>query len=179
VRWKVTSSRYLNREEWATLRADTCEMPSGRMVDPYFVLEYPDWVSVVAVTADNQVVLVRQYRHALGEVLLELPGGCVDAADESPQAAMRRELLEETGFTAGEMIEVGVLSPNPATHDNLVYTFLATGCVKTAEPCPDPQEEIEVLLIDLADLAETARTEFTQAMHVASVFLALPALEGR
>jgi ADP-ribose pyrophosphatase len=177
VRWSVTDSRYLHRGDWATLRVDSCVMPSGRVVEPYYVLEYPDWVNVVAVTPDQQVVLVRQYRHALGEVLLELPGGCVDSADVSLEAAVRRELSEETGYSAGEVIRVGELSPNPATHDNLVHSFLAANCVKRSEPSPDPQEEIEVVVVPLSDLGRIARTEFRQAMHVASVFLALSALD--
>jgi 8-oxo-dGTP pyrophosphatase MutT (NUDIX family) len=152
-------------------------MPSGRVVDPYYVLEYPDWANVVAVTRDHEVVLVRQYRHALGEVVLELPGGCVDSADQSPEAAARRELLEETGYSAGNVIRVGELSPNPATHSNLVHGFLAMGCERTTEPALDPQEQIEVVLVPLEDLAAVARSEFRQAMHVASVFLALSALD--
>lgn len=175
--WRVTDSHYLHRGDWSTLRVDSCVMPTGRVVDSYYVLEYPDWVNVVAITPERQIVLVRQYRHALGEVLLELPAGCVDSADPSLEAAVRRELLEETGYSADEVIRVGELSPNPATHDNLVHSFLATGCVRTCDPTPDPQEEIEVLLVPLEDLARVARSEFKQAMHVASVFLALPALD--
>jgi ADP-ribose pyrophosphatase len=177
VFWKVTHSHYLHRGDWSTLRVDSCVMPSGRVVDPYYVLEYPDWVNVVAVTSDRQVVLIRQYRHGLGQVLLELPAGCVDSADTSPEAAARRELLEETGYSADRVVALGELSPNPATHDNLVHSFLATGCVRTCDPTLDPQEEIAVVLAPLEDLAQVARSEFKQAMHVASVFLALPELD--
>jgi len=179
VRWRVTDSRYVHRDDWATLRIDSCVMPSGRVVEPYYVLEYPDWVNVVAVTPDDEVVLVRQYRHALGEVVVELPGGCVDPADASAEAAIRRELLEETGYSAESVVELGALSPNPATHDNLVHTFLATGCVRTADQALDESEEIEVVLVPLAGLANIARSEMKQAMHVASVFLALAELSRR
>ena len=74
LNWKLLSSEYLFKDNWATLRADTCQMPNGNIISPYYVLEYPDWGNVVAITEDNQAILIRQYRHAAGEVILELPG---------------------------------------------------------------------------------------------------------
>ena len=77
--WEKLSSKYLVKENWATLRVDTCRMPDGTIIPDYYVLEYPDWVNAVALTSDKQVILVKQYRHAAGEVILELPGGCIES----------------------------------------------------------------------------------------------------
>ena len=96
LEWTLLGSTYIHKGPWATLRADKCEMPDGRIVDEYYVLEYPNWVNAVALTEDGKVLMVRQYRHAAGVVSLEIPGGVIDG-DEQPEDAMRRELLEETG----------------------------------------------------------------------------------
>jgi len=90
--WKILSSYYIHKGPWATLRSDRCEMPDGRIVEDYYVLEYPNWVNAVAITDDNKVLLVHQYRHAAGIVSLEIPGGVIEDG-ELPQDALRRELL--------------------------------------------------------------------------------------
>ncbi len=96
--WRIAGSRTIVKDRWTDLRADRCLTPAGTEIAPYYVLSYPDWVHVVAVTADDRMVLVRQYRHAVGETVLELPGGVIDASDRDPEAAARRELAEETGY---------------------------------------------------------------------------------
>src|SRR5688572_21410849 len=93
----LLSSSYLHKGPWATVRTDKCQMPDGRIVDEYYVLEYPNWVNAVAITGDGGILMVRQYRHAANIVSLEIPGGVIDG-DEKPEEAMRRELLEETGY---------------------------------------------------------------------------------
>src|SRR5664279_2839452 len=91
--WKILESHYIHK----IVRIDKCELPNGMTLDG-FVLEYGDWATILAVTKQQQVVLVRQYRHGAQKVMLELPGGAMDARDESPLQAARRELLEETGY---------------------------------------------------------------------------------
>src|ERR1700741_5284910 len=95
--WKTCYSEYIHKGAWATLRADKCEMPDGRIVDEYYVLEYPNWVNAVAITENNTVLMVRQYRHAAGIASLEIPGGVIDG-NELPEEPIRRELMEETGY---------------------------------------------------------------------------------
>ena len=92
--WKKLSSEYLFKESWFTVRKDKCEKPDGKIVDPYYVFEFPEWATAFPITEEGKVILVKQYRHALGEVCIELPGGCVDASDKSTEFAIRREFLD-------------------------------------------------------------------------------------
>jgi 8-oxo-dGTP pyrophosphatase MutT (NUDIX family) len=94
-------------------------MPDGRIVDQYYVLEYPNWVNAVALTTDNKILMVRQYRHAAGIVSLEIPGGVIDG-NEEPAAAMRRELLEETGYQFDDIELISIVYPNPSTAINMI-----------------------------------------------------------
>ncbi len=175
-RWSVKGSHHVVRDRWISLRADSCTTASGQTVAPYYVLEYPDWVNVVAVTEQDQVVLVRQYRHGLGQPLLELPCGAVEGS-ESPLDAARRELLEETGFASDELIPTGVLSPNPATHTNLTHCFLATKCHQVADAAPDATEDLNLVLTPLTEfLPSVLRGELLQALHVGSVLFAVDQL---
>ena len=173
--WKLLSSTYLHRDEWFTARRDRCLTPQGKIVDPYYVLEYAPWVNAVALTREGQVVLVRQYRHGLGKTINELPGGCMDPGDPSPEAAIRRELLEETGYGFDSVEQVCRISPNPSTQSNISYGFLALGGIKVREQHLDPNEEIEVLLITPGELNRMLQAnEIWQAMHVTTLFYALP-----
>lgn len=169
--WTVEKSDYVIKDNWIALRADTCKMPNGRVVAPYYVLEYPTWVNVVAVTENNDVVLVRQYRHGLRKTVLELPCGSVEARDTSPLDAIKRELLEETGYTGDYFVETGKISPNPANHSNFTHCFLATPVEQVQQPNPDDTEQIETVLVPLKDIIKLIENgELYQALHVVSLF---------
>lgn len=142
-KWKTLASQYLIRRPWLTARRDTVQLPDGRINPEYYILEYPTWVNVIAIAADGRFILVRQYRHGLGEVFTELVAGVAEAG-ETPLAAARRELLEETGYAGGEWQLLTVLSQNPATTTNLTYCFLATGVEKRAEQQLDATEDLAV-----------------------------------
>jgi 8-oxo-dGTP pyrophosphatase MutT (NUDIX family) len=177
MNWSIESTRRVIRDRWLSVRADRCRMPDGREVDPYYVLEYPDWVNVVAVTESEEVVLVRQYRHGVARVVLELPSGVVEGSDAGPLETARRELLEETGYTSDAFRLTGVLSANPATHNNLTHCFLASACRKVAEPRLDDIEELEVVVVPLDRLGGLAREgALLQSLHVGSIFFALAEL---
>ncbi|MXV51897.1 NUDIX domain-containing protein [Pedobacter sp. HMF7647] len=176
LKWKKLSSRYLVKENWATLRVDTCEMPDGTIIDDYYVLEYPDWVNAVALTEDNQVIIIRQYRHAAEEVITEIPGGCIDPG-ETPDQAVARELLEETGYSFNKFEKLAVLYANPSTAKNQTHTYLATGGKKIQEQHLDGREEIEVELVSIDKLKEMLfNNEFGQALHASALFYALAKL---
>lgn len=177
LKWKVLSSRYVYHDNWFTARRDRCEMPSGKIVDPYYVLEFPNWVNAVALTEAGEVLLIRQYRHAIGATILEIPGGCIDPEDTDPEAAMRRELLEETGYAFESIERLGDISPNPSTNDNLTYMFLARGGRKVQEQHLDPNEEIDVLPCKPeAVLKLLNENRIPQALHVTCMFYAFQKL---
>ncbi|RPE05874.1 NUDIX hydrolase [Chitinophaga lutea] len=172
--WKLVNSEYLYKEPWLTLRRDICETPAGVTVNPYYVLEYPDWVCVMAVTADHQVILIRQYRHAFGTVLLEIPGGVIDPEDPVPLDAARRELLEETGYAFEQFYSLGAVSHNPSTSTNLTHMFLATGGKYVQAQQLDANEEIEVLLKDVNEVEQMLKEhQFVQALHVSCLHYGL------
>ena len=83
MNWKILSSEYLFKETWFTIRKDVCETPDGKLIDPYYVYEFPTWVSALAITEDNKVVMVKQYRHGIQQTIIEVPGGCVDDSDKN------------------------------------------------------------------------------------------------
>lgn len=122
------------------------ELPNGMVHPEYYVLEYPTWVNIIAVTTDGRFVMVEQYRHGLGDVFTELVAGVAEKGEEPLQAA-RRELLEETGFGGGEWQLYTVLSANPGSMNNLTYTFLATGVEKISAQHLDETEDIAVRLL--------------------------------
>lgn len=171
--WTLLSSEYLFRDAWLTARRDRCLTPGGVLVDPYYVLEYPDWVNAVAFTREGKILMVRQYRHALGKVVLEIPGGCMEPADANPEAAMRRELLEETGHVFKEVQFLGSVSANPSTSTNLTHMYLATGGEKVAELHLDPNEELELLEMSPQEVMDAlGQRRILQSLHASCLFYA-------
>lgn len=173
LEWKVCNSKYLHKGPWATLRSDECEMPDGRIVEQYYVLEYPNWVNAVAITEDNKILMVRQYRHAANIVSLEIPGGVIDG-DEAPEAAMRRELLEETGYQFDDIELLSIVYANPSTANNHTYCYLAKGGKKVQAQALDEHEEIIVEEYTITEIKQLlADNKIAQALHCTGLFYAL------
>jgi 8-oxo-dGTP pyrophosphatase MutT (NUDIX family) len=148
-------------------------MPSGKIVDPYYVLEFPDWANGVALTEEGNILMIRQYRQALGETILEIPGGCIEAEDADPATAMRRELLEETGYEFTTVESLGVISPNASTNNNMTHMFLASGGKKVRGQQLDPNEEIQVLLYRPEEVLDLMKeNKILQSLHVTCLFYA-------
>ena len=177
MNWKILSSEYLYKASWFTIRKDICETPGGKIIDPYYVYEFPTWVSALAITEDNKVVMVRQYRHGIQETIIEIPGGCVDDSDKDFESAIARELLEETGFAFNNYTYLGKISPNPSTNNNWMHMFLATGGKRVSDQQLDHNEEIEVELIELEDLRKLMeKNEIKQALHLSTIMYGLAKL---
>jgi 8-oxo-dGTP pyrophosphatase MutT (NUDIX family) len=173
---KVVESEKLFSAPWLNVRKDVCELPDGRRHSDYYILEYPDWATAFALTKDNKVVMVRQYRHGLGVISTELPGGVIDN-NEKPEDAVARELLEETGYEFDSIEEIGKVSPNPATSTNYMHMFLATGGRKVAEQNLDATEDVEVLIYTIEELKQLLReNKMVQSLHVTTAFYALERL---
>ncbi len=176
MKWKVLASKYLFRKPWLTVREERCELPNGKVMEAYYVLEYPTWVTCFALTKDNKVVLVSQYRHGLGVISLETPGGVVDAG-ETIEDAIAREMKEETGYVFESFENLGRISANPATTNNYMYMFLARGGEKIAEQSLDETEEVEVKVHTLEEVKELLREKkIVQALHASCMFYALEKL---
>ncbi len=170
-KWRVLSSEYLFREPWFTVRHESVELPTGSRIPDYYVLEYPEWVCVLAVTTDRRFVFVRQYRHGSGHTSYELCAGVCEPEDGTPLVSARRELLEETGFGGGDWSEYMVLSANPGTHSNMTHCFLAIGVEPVSDRHLDVTEDLSVHLLSLDEVRDLLKSgAIEQALHAAPLW---------
>ena len=178
MNWKTLSSKYLSDHNYFTARIDRCERPDGRIVDPYFVVEMPTSVCAMALTENNEVILVKQYRHPIEETILELPGGFVDEGEDA-ETAIARELLEETGYSFTSLTNLGKVAGNPGVLNNYTHLFLARGGTKIAEQSLDKNEDIQIRLYALEDVRKMLeQNEIRQALHVSCLYMAFQRIES-
>ncbi len=176
--WKKLSSEYISNHQYFTARKDVCEMPNGTIVDPYFVVEMPESVCAMALTENNEVILVKQYRHPIEAGILELPGGFVDE-NETVATAIERELQEETGYQFSGFDCLGRTAANPGVLNNFTTLYLATGGKKVAEQKLDYNEEIEIKLFPLEEVRTMLmNNEIPQAMHALCMFYGFNKLDS-
>jgi ADP-ribose pyrophosphatase len=155
--WKRIRSTLNRSYRVFSVRTDTCVSPRTGNKHDFYILESRSWVNVIPMTPERDIVMVRQYRHGSGEVTLEIPGGLVDPGD-TPEEAASRELLEETGYQAQGWKKIGEVNPNPALFNNRCYTYLAENVRNVARPSLDQTEDIEVVLIPIANIPEMIRS---------------------
>ncbi|MCA8961842.1 MAG: NUDIX hydrolase [Planctomycetes bacterium] len=168
--WIRTASAPLGDFRVFTLREDILRSPRTGTEHSYYVIEAPDWVNVIAVTTDEQIVLIRQHRAGTGHATLEIPGGMVDPG-ETPLEAARRELSEETGFVSDDWTELGRVSPNPAIQSNSCFTFLARDARRAGPQQLDGTEDIAVELHHREALHERITSgEIDHALVVAAAY---------
>ena len=168
--WKVLQSEYLANRPWFTVRRERVQLPTGVIVPDWYIFEFPDWVNVIALTKEGKFVMISQYRHALGQTNYELVAGCCEEG-ESKEESARRELLEETGYGGGEWQQFMVTSPNPANHNNLVYTFLATNVELIEEQHTEAGEDIDIHLMTREEVRELLdNDQIIQCLHSAPLW---------
>jgi len=149
--WQTTGTKQLADFRIFTVRSDHKVSPRTQAEHEFFVLDCANWVNVVAITPEQQLVMVEQFRHGSNTVELEIPGGMIDQADLSPVAAGVRELREETGYEGGQAHVLGQVSPNPAIMSNVCYTVIVENC-RCLHPVQfDHGEDILTRLVPVAD----------------------------
>jgi ADP-ribose pyrophosphatase len=173
MEWKTLKSEYLFKDLWFTVRKDRCERPDGKIVDPYYIYEFPEWVTAVAFTRDGKIIMERQYRHACGLTMYEIPGGCVDPTDKDLESAIARELVEETGYVFESFEYMGKTSANPSTHNNWMHMFIARGGELKKEQELDDNEDIEIHLLTVDEVKKLLyENQILQSMHATALFYA-------
>ena len=153
-KWEVLKSVEIERYRIFSLKEVENRSPDSGKQGNFYVLDFPDWINVIPLTTNNEVVMVEQYRHGLDDITLEIPGGCVDPEDPSPLFAAQRELTEETGYSSDDWVEIGVNSPNPAINSNHCYSYLCRNTKLTQAQQLDGMEEIAVHLVPLDEIPE-------------------------
>ena len=173
MKWKILSSKYISRHKYFTARVDKCEASDGKIVEEYFVVELPKTACALAITEDGEALMVKQYRHPVEKILLELPGGFIDD-NESPEVAMKRELMEETGYEFASVEQVGIVAANPGVLNNYTALFLAKGGKQTGKQNLDHNEDIEIVTIPLNELKTMfLENKIVQSLHANCIFYAL------
>lgn len=175
---KINSTEYISNHRYFTARKDAYQLESGKIVDPYFVVEMPPSATAMAITENNEVILISQYRHPVGETLLELPGGFIEK-DEDKTVAIRRELLEETGYEFNEVFHLGNIAANPGVLNNYTDLFLAIGGKKIQLQNLDDNEEIEIILKPLDEVRVLLnQCQFKQSMQALCLFYGFSKLDN-
>ena len=168
--WNLISSRIDRTFRIFNLRVDRAVSPRTKKEHDFYILESRDWVNIIPLTRNNEVILIRQYRHGIRKITLEIPGGIIEDGD-SPEVSARRELLEETGYSDSGMIPLGSVHTNPAFLNNRCHTFLALDVIKVGPQDQDENEDIEVVISPLRKIPELIRNgEITHSLILAAFY---------
>ena len=175
-KWEVVSSELVVDSPWYSLRRDVCRLPDGSVVDPYYVRVHDGFSVIFALTSDKRVVMIRQYKHGYGDVVLELPAGAIERGEE-PQACAARELEEETGYVAPTLELLAEFAADPTSSTGRLFLYLARDAAPTGRAAPDSTENIETLLVPLGEVLDRVRSgEVFVQSHVAAIYTALDRL---
>ncbi len=179
-KWKILKSQSVIDHQWVKVRQDQLELPNGLIIDDYFVNIRPDIALILAITPAQEIVFVRQYRHGVAEILLELPGGTFNPTQENGEGAAARELQEETGYVAEKIIKLATLYDNPVKDTNQIHLFLAENVQQQTVQKLDLTEDVEIELIAIATVMEKISSrEICVSGTIAAIFLGLNFLSNR
>jgi ADP-ribose pyrophosphatase len=177
--WKLLRSHAILNSPWCRIRRDEVELPNGETIDDFFVHIRPDIALIFPVTPTRDVIFVRQYRHGVGKVLLELPAGTFDPNVETPDVAAARELTEETGYVAAKLTKLTQFYDNPVKDTNSVHLFIAENIKYSGDRQLDRTEEIEVVTVPLSELIpKITAGEICVAGSITAIWMGLHFLQA-
>ena len=169
--WAILKRQQVADYKLFSLHKKQVRSPRTGEIREMLALQFPDWVLTLALTPQQEVIMIRQYRHGTEQVCLELPGGLVDPDDNSPQSSAQRELLEETGFAVTNIRLIGECYPQPAILNNRCFFYLAEGAVKAQRQDLDAGEDIEILTVPLKEIqAKIESNEIDHGMVLLAFF---------
>jgi ADP-ribose pyrophosphatase len=176
--WAVLDSRYILEEKWIQVKRDIVQLPCGNVVDDYFVCVETDAVLIFPLTDDGEVIFVKQYKHGVEEVLLELPGGCFDPKVEAASEAAGRELMEETGYSAESLMPLTTVFNRPTRSTCTLHYFFAKSVKRVSEQTLDFAENIQIVKIARDDvIPKIVQGDIKVSDSVALCFMALDFIE--
>lgn len=171
-KWKKLSSETVYQKKWMTIREESCILPDGQVLNPYIIVDVPNFCNVFVVTENEEVVFVKQYRHAAGIISLELPGGMIDEGEE-PIISATREMKEETGYVSDDIELLYTVCPNPPLESNQAWFFIAKNATLIHLRSLDQFEDIEVIKFSKSDfISMLLNNEFTHGAQVGAMYAA-------
>lgn len=156
--WKVNNTEKLIDNRWLTVRKESVDLPNGEHIEDFYSVTIPDAVAIVAIADDKKIVLKKEYKHATGEELIEVPAGMFEPEEKDGLAVAKRELLEETGYTSEEWEYLGDTVESSSKLTNRMHIYLAMNCKKIAEQSLDKTEELDVMVIPFEKAIEMVMT---------------------
>ena len=173
-KWTTLNSEFVLDNRWCRVRQDRVQLPNGEVVDDYFINVRPEIVLILPITPTGNVVFVRQYRHGVGEILLELPAGTFEPQQEDSLTAARRELEEETGYISSELIKLATLYDNPVKDTNCIHAYLALNVEPLGKQALDVTEDIEVVCLPISQVgSQVLSGAICVSGTIAAIFLGL------
>ena len=170
-KWKKINSEIITENKIFKLWQYNCLSPKDGKEYPFLCLDTIDWVNIIPLTKENEVVMIKQYRHGNEEITLEIPGGMTDREDKSPQESAIRELVEETGYMGNEVIKLGECSPNPAIFNNLLHVYLVKDVEKKYAQNLENTEDIEIVKIHINKIPDLIKSgEINHALVITAFY---------
>ena len=173
--WKLVFSETLIENQWIKIRRDLCIQEKGKIIPDYYVVEKPDYTMIIPITDEGKFIIVSQYKHPSGKIVYEFPAGYLKSG-ENPIDCARRELMEETGYEAGNLTYLGSIFTSPAVLTNRAHFVLATKLKNTFHQKLDPNENIDIHLFDIKEIYNFKLNEnkLSDVSSYVGLYLALP-----